>query len=47
MQKNIEYNKTHKCFLLNKKIKVDSDYIENIVGKRNLEDLIKLEDNLY
>jgi hypothetical protein len=47
MQKNIEYNKTEKCFLLNKKIKLDSEYIENLVGKRNLEDLIKLEDNLY
>lgn len=47
MQKNIEYNKTEKCFLLNKKIKLDSEYVENLVGKRNLDDLIKLEDNLY
>lgn len=47
MQKNIEYNKTENCFLLNKKIKLDSEYVENLVGKRNLEDLIKLEDNLY
>jgi hypothetical protein len=47
MQKNIEYSKTENCFLLNQKIKVDSEYIENLVGKRNLEDIIKLEDNLY
>jgi len=47
MQKSIEYNKTEQCFLLNKKIKIDSECVENVVGKRNLEDLIKLEDNLY
>lgn len=47
MQKNIEYNKKEQCFFLNKNIKIDSEYVENLVGKRNLEDLIKLEDNLY
>ena len=47
MQKSIEYNKTDNCFLLNNKIKIDSEYVENLVGKRNLENLIKLEDNLY
>lgn len=47
MQKNIEYCNKDNCFLVNKFIKIDIDKIENLIPKRNLEDLIKLEDNLY
>jgi hypothetical protein len=47
MQKSIEYNKVEKCFFVNKVVKIDSEYIDKIINKRNIEDLIKLEDDLY
>jgi hypothetical protein len=47
MQRSIEYIEDENYFLINKKIKIDTKYINNLIGKRNLEDLIKLEDNLY
>jgi hypothetical protein len=47
MQESIKYNKIEKCFIVNKLIKVDSEYIDKIINKRNIDNLIKLEDNLY
>lgn len=47
MESNIHFNKEENCFLVNNKIKVDINKIEFLYGKRNLEDLIKLEDDLY
>ena len=47
MQKNIKYNKIEKCFLINDLIKIDSEYVDKIINKRNIENLIKQEDNLY
>jgi hypothetical protein len=47
MQKIIAYSQDNNCFLVNNIIKVDINKIENLIPKRNLEDLIKLEDNLY
>jgi hypothetical protein len=47
MQKSIQFNKEEKCFLVNNKIKVDTEYVERLQGKKNLNNLIKLEDNLY
>jgi hypothetical protein len=32
---------------VNKKIKIDTEYFNNLVGKRNLDNLIKHDDNLY
>jgi hypothetical protein len=47
MESNIRFNKEENCFFVNNKIKIDIDKIEFLYSKRNLEDLIKLEDNLY
>jgi len=47
MQKNIQFNKEENCFLVNNKIKIDTEYIENLQGKKNLNKLIKKDDNLY
>ncbi len=47
MQKNIKYCSENNCFLLNNLIKVDINTVENLINKRNIEDIIKLEDNLY
>ena len=47
MQKNIVYCNINNCFLVNNIIKIDIDKIENLIPKRNIEDIIKLEDNLY
>ena len=47
MESNIHFNKEENCFLVNNIIKIDNDRIEFLYGKRNLQDLIKLEDDLY
>jgi hypothetical protein len=47
MQSNIHFNKEENYFLINGIIKVANEHIEKLFNKRNLEDLIKLDDNLY
>ncbi len=47
MQNCIRFNSNENCFIVNNVIKIDNDKIEKIVNKRNLEDLVKLDDNLY
>ena len=47
MENSIHFSEDDNCFLVNNKVKVDNNKIEFLFLKRNLEDLIKLEDNLY
>lgn len=47
MQESIEYIENENYYLINNKIKIDPKYFININKKRNLNDLIKLEDNLW
>ena len=47
MENSIHFNEEENCFFVNNTIKVDINKIEFLHGKRNLENLIKLEDNLY
>lgn len=47
MQSCIHFNSQDNYFIINDKIKVDPNKIEFLFGKRSLENLIQLEDNLY
>jgi hypothetical protein len=47
MQESIEYNEIENYYIINNKIKVDPKYFIKISKKRNLNNLIKLEDNLW
>lgn len=46
MNKNIKFDKNENCFIVNEIIKVDSEYVNNLSIKRNLDNLIK-KDELY
>ena len=47
MQENLEYDETNNCYVINGKIKIDPKYFIKINKKRNFNDLIKLEDNMW
>lgn len=47
MQCCVRFDENENCFIINNIIKIDNNKIEKIFNKRNLEDLIKLDDNLY
>jgi len=47
MQENLEYDETDNCYVINGKIKIDPKYFIKINKKRNFNDLIKLEDNMW
>jgi hypothetical protein len=44
---NTEYNEIENYYLINNKIKVDPKYFLKIINKRNFDDFIKLQDNLW
>jgi hypothetical protein len=47
MQSCVRFDESENCFIINNIIKIDNNKIEKIFNKRNLEDLLKLDDNLY
>ena len=47
MQSSIHFNSQGNYFLINNIIKVNNESIEKLYNKRNLENLIKLDDKLY
>jgi hypothetical protein len=47
MKSCVQFNSQENYFLINNIIKINNESIEKIFNKRNLEDLIKLDDNLY
>ena len=47
MEEKIKYIDNENCFLINQLIKIDNKYVGNLINKRSIEDIIKLEDNLY
>lgn len=47
MQENLEYDENDNCYIINGKIKIDPKFLIKINKKRNFNNLIKLEDNMW
>ena len=47
MQCCVQFSQKDNCFIINNIIKIDNNKVEKLLNKRNLENLIKLENNLY
>ena len=47
MQCCVQFSQNDNCFIINNIIKIDNNKVEKLLNKRNLENLIKLENNLY